>query len=238
MKRVEEAIILAGGFGTRLRSIVSDVPKPLAPVGGRPFLAWMLEALATQGIRRTILATGFRGEDVAAACGDHWHGMQLVYSQEPTPLGTGGAIALAFSRINGDASVVLNGDTWLAFDLADFDQAWQASNTRLGIALAEVADVSRYGSVQVMDERVTGLAEKGRAGAGYINAGVYGIRRALLDDFPASASFSFESEILANTMKNEAVFGYTSTRDFIDIGVPLDYQRAQQLVPASSGSRR
>lgn len=238
MKRVDEAIILAGGFGTRLRRIVSDVPKPLAPVAGRPFLAWMLDALATQGIRRAILATGVMGEEVAAACGDQWQGMQLVYSQESIPLGTGGAIALAFSCVSGDASVVLNGDTWLAFDLADFDQAWQASNTRLGIALAEVADVSRYGSVQVMDERVTGLAEKGHAGPGCINAGVYGIRRALLDDFPACANFSFESEVLANTVKREAVFGYTRTRDFIDIGLPLDYQRAQQLVPASSGSRR
>ena len=238
MKRVEEAIILAGGLGTRLRSIVSDVPKPLAPVAGRPFLAWMLDGLVTQGIRRTILATGFRGEDVAAFCGDQWQGMQLVYSQEPTPLGTGGAIALAFSRVKGDASVVLNGDTWLAFDLADFDQAWQTSNTRLGIALAEVADVSRYGSVDVTHERVTGLVEKGHAGAGYINAGVYGIRRTLLDDFPACVNFSFESEVLANTVKHEAVFGYMRTRDFIDIGVPLDYERAQQLVPASSVSPR
>jgi D-glycero-alpha-D-manno-heptose 1-phosphate guanylyltransferase len=234
VNRTDEAIILAGGFGTRLRSVVSDVPKPLAPVGGRPFLSWVLDALATQGTRRAILATGFMGDCVADVCGDSWHGMQLVYSRESEPLGTGGAIALAFSLVRGDNCLVLNGDTWLTLDWRDFDQAWQTSDARLAIALAEVADVSRYGAVRVERERVVGLVEKGHAGAGYINAGVYGIRRSLLQDLPALHNFSFENEVLMPTVKREAVFGYTRTRDFIDIGVPQDYQRAQQLVPTAS----
>jgi len=236
--RTDEAIILAGGFGTRLRSIVSDVPKPLAPVGGRPFLAWMLDVLAAQGIRRAILATGFMGDRIADACGESWQGMELSYSQENTPLGTGGAIALAFSLVQGDACLVLNGDTWLAFDHAEFDQQWRTGNSRLAIALAHVDDVSRYGAVQVGQHRVTGLAEKGHAGPGYINAGVYGVRRSLLDDFPAQESFSFENAVLVPMVKREPVFGYTKTRDFIDIGVPLDYRRAQQLVPATAGHAR
>ena len=235
MNRTDEAIILAGGFGTRLRTVVSDVPKPLAPVGGRPFLAWMLDSLAAQGIRRTILATGFMGDCIVDACGASWQGMRLVYSQERQPLGTGGAIALAFSWVQGDACLVLNGDTWLVFDHADFDQRWLAGDSRLAIALTEVSDVSRYGAVQVVQDRVTALVEKGLPGSGYINAGIYGIRRSLLADFPAVESFSFENEVLVPAVKRESVFGYTSTRDFIDIGVPLDYQRAQQLVPATTG---
>ncbi|MEO9090910.1 MAG: nucleotidyltransferase family protein [Rhodanobacter sp.] len=234
MSRTDEAIILAGGFGTRLRSVVSDVPKPLAPVAGRPFLAWMLDDLAKQGIRRAILATGFMGDSVVDACGGQWRGMQLEYSQESTPLGTGGAIALAFSRVHGDACLVLNGDTWLAFDCADFDRGWRVSDARLAIALAEVADVSRYGAVQFEHQRVIGLVEKGHVGAGYINAGVYGIRRSLLDDFPARENFSFEHEVLMPAVKREPVFAYTRTRDFVDIGVPQDYARAQQLVPATT----
>lgn len=238
MSSTEEAIILAGGFGTRLRSVVSDVPKPLAPVAGRPFLAWMLDVLAAQNIRRAILAIGFMGDSVVDACGDRWQGMQLVYSRESKPLGTGGAIAQAFSLVQGDACLVLNGDTWLAFDHAEFDRDWRASDSRLAIALAEVDDVSRYGAVRVEQHRVTGLVEKGGLGPGYINAGVYGVRRSLLGEFPARESFSFENEVLAPAVKREPVFGYTRTRDFIDIGVPLDYQRAQQLVPATTGQGR
>jgi D-glycero-alpha-D-manno-heptose 1-phosphate guanylyltransferase len=235
INRTDEAIILVGGFGTRLRSVVSDVPKPLAPVAGRPFLAWVLDALAAQGIRRVILATGFMGDRVLAVCGDHWHGMEVMYSQESKPLGTGGAIALAFSQVHGDACLVLNGDTWLTFDCADFDRDWRASDARLAVALVEVADVSRYGAVRVERNRVTGLVEKGLAGPGYINAGAYGIRRSLLADFPAVESFSFEREVLTPMVQRESVFGYTHTGDFVDIGVPQDYQHAQRVVPAASG---
>jgi D-glycero-alpha-D-manno-heptose 1-phosphate guanylyltransferase len=238
MSRIDEAIILAGGFGTRLRSVVSDVPKPLAPVGDRPFLSWVLDAAASRGIRRVILATGFMGDLVANVCGDSWQGMELVYSQEPQPLGTGGAIALAFSMVRGDACLVLNGDTWLTLDYADFDKNWQAHGSRLAIALAEVVDVSRYGAVQVERNRVLGMVEKGHAGPGYINAGIYGVHRSLVDDFPTLQSFSFENEVLMPTVKREAVFGYTRTSDFIDIGVPQDYQRAQRELPALSAPIR
>ena len=238
MPRTDEAIILAGGFGTRLRSLVSDVPKPLAPIGGRPFLAWVLDALVMQGMSRVILATGYMGDRVAETCGQSWRGMKLLYSQEHVPLGTGGAMAMAFKQVHGDACLVLNGDTWLAFDHAKFDEAWRAGNARMAIALAEVTDVSRYGAVEVEQSLVTALVEKGDAGPGYINAGVYAIQRSLLADFPTKESFSFENEVLVPAVKREAVFGYTDTHDFIDIGVPQDYQRAQTLVPVTAGSVR
>lgn len=236
MANIDEAIVLAGGFGTRLKSLVSDVPKPLAPVGKRPFLAWLLDSLADQGIRRTILATGFMGEKVAAVLGTHWRGMSLEYSQEEQPLGTGGAIAQAAQRLQGDAFFVLNGDTWLLLNYAAFDRQVCALGARLGIALASVPDVSRYGAVRVeRDERIAGFVEKGHAGSGYINAGVYRLNRSLLADFPTSSSFSFEAEVLVPLVTREPVAAFTHTEDFIDIGVPQDYLRAQVEFAARQG---
>lgn len=231
MTKVDEAIILAGGFGTRLRGVVDDVPKPLAVVAGRPFLAWLLDALATQGVRRVVLATGYRGEQIEAACGTSWRGMALAYSREPQPLGTGGAIALALTHVAGDACFVLNGDTWLQLDYQRFDASARASGARLAVALAAVPDVARYGAVRVTDARIEGFIEKGPSGAGLVNAGVYRVERSLLAGFPAGTAFSFERDVLVPAVAREAVAAFVATQGFIDIGVPEDYRRAQSLFP-------
>jgi D-glycero-alpha-D-manno-heptose 1-phosphate guanylyltransferase len=231
-----EAVLLAGGFGTRLRGVIGDLPKPLADVCGRPFLAWMLDFLAGQGFGRVVLATGYRGEQVEAMLGASWRGMALEYSRESRPLGTGGAIALAARRISGDAFFVINGDTWLRLDYAAFDRQAEASGARLGIALTKVDDVGRYGAVRVQDRRVEGFVEKGSAGPGYINAGVYRLRRELLLELPQSESFSFETQVLVPLVEREAVFAYTDTRGFIDIGVPDDYARAQHVFKSAGGA--
>lgn len=229
MIRIDEAIILAGGFGTRLRGVVDDVPKPLAPIAGKPFLAWLLDGLAAQAFRHVVLATGYRGEQIQATLGKTWRGMSIDYSHEPEPLGTGGAIALAMSRITGAACIVLNGDTWLELDYARFDAATHARAARLGVALAAVPDVSRYGAVRVADGCIAGFVEKGRAGHGLVNAGVYRVERSLLAGLHAGTAFSFEQDVLARAVTRERVVGYTDTRGFIDIGVPEDYSRAQTL---------
>ena len=235
MTQIDEAIVLAGGFGTRLRGVVDDVPKPLAPVVGRPFLAWLLDALAAQGFRHVVFATGYRGEQVEAALGGSWRGMRLDYSREQEPLGTGGAIALAMERVAGVACFVLNGDTWLGLDYARFDAATRACSARLGVALAAVPDVSRYGAVRVEGGRITGFVEKGQAGPGLVNAGVYRMSRSLLDDYRTGTSFSFERDVLVPAAARETVAGYADTGGFIDIGAPEDYRRAQTLFAARSG---
>jgi D-glycero-alpha-D-manno-heptose 1-phosphate guanylyltransferase len=223
----EEAIILAGGFGTRLRSVVNDVPKPLAPIRGRPFLAFLLDRLAAQGFRRVVLATGYMGEKINQALGDRWQGMALAYSREDQPLGTGGAIAQSLDCIEGNACFVLNGDTHLDLDYRAFDRCMEATGAALGMALARVADVARYGAVQVEDQQVTGFAEKGQSGPGYINAGVYRMTRELVAAFPGEANFSFEARVLEPLVQCGSVAAYTRTSAFIDIGVPEDYARAQ-----------
>jgi D-glycero-alpha-D-manno-heptose 1-phosphate guanylyltransferase len=228
MSSTQEAIILAGGFGTRLREVLGDVPKPLAQVSGRPFLAWILDALQRQGLRRAILATGFKGAEIQAALGRRWHDMTLSYSHEQEPLGTGGAIAHAARKLHGDAFFVLNGDTWLTLDYVAFDEYVRQSRARFGMALARVPDVSRYGAVCVEHGRVARFIEKGKVGPGYVNAGVYRMQQSMLSAFPASTPFSFETEVLVPLASSEAIVAYEDTADFIDIGVPEDYARAQR----------
>ena len=231
----DEAIVLAGGLGTRLRSMVDDVPKALAPVAGRPFLAWLLDALAIQGLRRVVLATGYLGDQVEEALGATWRSMALAYSREARPLGTGGAIALALRRLEGDTCFVLNGDTWLQLNYAMFDAEMKAAGCLLGLALARVDDVTRYGAVHLDRARVTGFAEKGASGPGYINAGVYRIARSLADDFPVTGAFSFERDVLVPTAARGDAAAFTQTDGFIDIGVPEDFRRAQSVFNRAKG---
>lgn len=225
----DEAIVLVGGLGTRLRTIVSHVPKPLAPVAGRPFLAWMLDRLAATGMRRVILATGYMADIIEQMVGSSWAGMDIVYSREDRPLGTGGAIRAACSHLHGTAVHVLNGDTYLAYDPFELERETLAAGGAIGIALAAVPDVTRYGAVRCEAGRIVGLDEKGGCGPGLINAGAYFLTPALVADLPAMNEFSMEREVLAPLAQRGRAFGFQNTRDFIDIGVPDDYRRAQDL---------
>ena len=225
----DEAIVLAGGFGTRLRGVVDDVPKPLAPVAGRPFLAWVLDRLSAGGMRRCILATGYLSDVIEQRIGARWQKMEIAYSVEPEPLGTGGAIRLASSRLHGDAAHVLNGDTWLEYDPIALEAAARDAGVPMAIALAHVDDVARYGAVDIdIDHgRVAGFREKGEAGAGWINAGCYFLGADALAALPARDAFSFEQDVLQPRVQAGAVGAFTATDGFIDIGVPEDYARAQ-----------
>lgn len=229
MKPTEEAIVLAGGFGTRLRAVVSDVPKPLASVAGRPFLAWLLDGLAESGMRRCILATGYLAEQIEAQIGARWRGMDIAYSMEPEPLGTGGAIRLAANRLLGESVHVLNGDTWLKYSPRALETMALDEGVPLAIALADMEDVERYGAVETRARRVVGFLEKGRAGPGWVNAGCYFLGREALEELPTATAFSFEREVLQPWALLGKVGAYTETSGFIDIGVPEDYVRAQSL---------
>ena len=225
----DEAIVLAGGFGTRLRGVVDDLPKPLAPVAGRPFLARLLDRLAGDGIRRCILATGYLAERIEAAIGPRWQGMEIAYSVEPAPLGTGGAIRLAAGSLRGSGAHVLNGDTWLAYSPAALEAAARALDAPLAMALARVDDVARYGAVEIAAGRAIAFREKGERGPGWINAGCYFLDARALDALPAAQAFSFEHAVLQPGAARGEVAAMTDTAGFIDIGVPEDYARAQGL---------
>lgn len=225
----DEAIILAGGRGTRLRPVVGDVPKPLAPVAGRPFLAWVLDRLAGAGVRRCILATGYRAEMVRAAIGGDWNGMQIDFSVEDRALGTGGAVARAAGMLHGGGAHVLNGDTYLEYAPAGLQAAAERVQADVAIALAHVPDVARYGAADIAQGRVLAFSEKGGQGSGWINAGCYYLARSLLDELPRDRAFSLEQDVLAPAIAaGESVAAFVETDRFIDIGVPDDYARAQR----------
>jgi len=224
----EEAIVLAGGFGTRLRAVVRDVPKPLAPIAGRPFLAWLLDSLARQGVRRVILSTGYLGDLVRATMGDSHDGMSLDYVQEETPLGTGGALWRALPLAAAARVFALNGDTWSGAALHAL--AAEAPEADLTLAVRPVPDRSRFGSVLVAGNVVTGLEEKGPSGPGLVHAGLYVLRQDLPARFPFAAPFSLETEVLAHPGRF-ALRALRTDAPFLDIGTPEDFARAQSLIP-------
>ena len=197
------ALILVGGFGTRLRDVVSDRPKALAEISGRPFLAWQLDHLAAGGVTDAVLCTHYMSEMIEAAFppGRLANGMTVAHSREPEPLGTGGALRLGLDAAPEGAGPVLgvNGDTFCAFDLPAFLQDHDASGACASILLTEVDDIARYGAVETdTDGWVTAFLEKGaagRAGPGWINAGVYLLDRAMLGALPRLAPISIERDV-------------------------------------------
>lgn len=227
---VTDAVVLAGGLGTRLRPVVDDVPKPLAPVAGRPFLAWLLDALAAGGLRRVVLATGYRGEMIEAAIGSRHAGMAVAYSREAEPQGTGGALRDALGQAHGRRVLVLNGDTYTRIDYAAMDHA--TPGAPVAMAVHRVEDRSRYGSVIVQAGQVRGFAEKAEGGGpGWINTGTYLVDPGL----PAlrrDGAFSFERDALQAGLAELAMAAHEVAGPFIDIGTPEDYARAQSLLPA------
>lgn len=231
---IDTAVVLAGGFGTRLAAVVSDVPKPMAPVAGRPFLEHLLLNLARQGLRRVVLATGHKREIIRAHFGAAWQGLSLGYAEETTPLGTGGALAAAFASQGIDEAIVLNGDTWCDAELAPLCETHAGSRSLTTLTLVEVPDGSRYGQVKVGEGWVTGFAEKGAsAGPVLINAGLYVVRRAALDACAETPPFSFEEKVLQARAAERVFRAHVAAgARFIDIGVPEDYRRAQDMLAA------
>lgn len=218
--------MLAGGLGTRLRDVVPDLPKPMAPVAGRPFLEILLSMLARKGFTRVILSLGFMPEKIISHFGDQYLGMELVHEVELQPLGTGGAIRAALTHCVTDHVYVFNGDTYLELEVDALECLWQKHHNSV-IVVREVPDTARFGRVDVNDGRVAAFHEKGKAGAGLINAGCYVLPKHVLDDFPLGQTFSIETEFFVKRLQSTRFDGFVTQGSFIDIGVPDDYVLAQ-----------
>jgi D-glycero-alpha-D-manno-heptose 1-phosphate guanylyltransferase len=224
-----DAIILAGGFGMRLRQVVPDFPKPMAPVAGRPFLEILLTSLSQKGFHRAVLSLGYMAEKVTGHFGNRYAGLELEYEIERTPLGTGGAIRQALKRCRTDHVFVLNGDTYLDIEAAKIENHWQ--NNRHPIIVArEVPDTSRYGRLHTADGRVVGFSPKGHQGPGLINAGCYVVPTQIFEKNPSPKAFSLEADWLPQAIVRQRFDAFVTRGLFIDIGIPEDYARAQEML--------
>lgn len=222
-----EAIILAGGFGTRLSSRLTDVPKSMALVAGRPFLQILLDQLAACGCSRVILSVGYRREVILDAFRESYKGMPLCYAIEEAPLGTGGAIRLSLAQVEEESAMVVNGDTYLDLDCAKMFSLHGRAGGAMTMAVTYVEEMARYGGVLIESERVVGFIEKGRAGPGWINAGAYVLSR----NFPwpkgLPPRFSFENDVLVPFVESLRPTAFRHDGYFLDIGIPEDLDRAQ-----------
>jgi len=236
------AVLLVGGKGTRLRSVLPTIPKPLASVGHKSFLELLVRQLRHQGVRRLIMCTGYLAVQIEKEFGDgHDLGVVIQYSRESHPLGTAGALKFA-QRYLQDASdfLVMNGDSFLEVDFHRLMQFHEGHGGVASIAVLQVNNASRYGTVQVDSSgRVTGFSEKrGADAAGLVNGGVYIFKRAIFEHIP-EAPASLEKDVFPELL-DYGVRALEHRGMFIDIGTPEDYARAQQLCEHlyESASRR
>jgi NDP-sugar pyrophosphorylase family protein len=233
--------ILAGGLGTRLRSVVSDRPKVLASVRGKPFLAYLLDQLLEAGVSRVVLLTGYRGEQIEETFGDQYGDLALAYSHEPEPLGTAGALRFALAQLfpssatgaasAGDGVIVLNGDSYCDADFAQFRAFHERERGDASLVLAQVPDTSRFGKVDVSpSHRLQRFVEKQEAGgAGWINAGIYRLNRDLIEQIPAGRAVSIEREMFPDWLRSRRLLGFESEGCFLDIGTPETYRAAEEF---------
>jgi D-glycero-alpha-D-manno-heptose 1-phosphate guanylyltransferase len=227
---LKEAIILAGGFGTRLREVVADVPKPMAPVNGNPFLDYLLRYLKHYGIERVILSVGHLSEKITEHYGNNFNGIEIVYSVEKDPLGTGGGIRLALEKCKDYDILVLNGDSFFDIDLLSFYNQYSDSVGDAALALRHVTNSARYGTIALGElDMIKAFTEKtGHEKPGTINTGVYILSRDLfLEETHAGKNFSIEKDFFEKKLNKLNLYGFIYDGYFIDIGIPEDYKQAQ-----------
>jgi D-glycero-alpha-D-manno-heptose 1-phosphate guanylyltransferase len=228
-----EAIILAGGFGTRLREAVPDLPKPMAPIAGRPFLAWQLDYLMAAGVTRVILSVGYKAETISDYFGDVYNGCAIHYVKEDEPLGTGGAIRLALTSATQERVFVCNGDTLCSANFAALRARSGAQKNAVSVLVKHVENAGRYGAIRfdAATQLITHFGEKSSSDAGFINAGIYDLPRHLFKDVEHVAPFSFESAVL-QALVGTALYAEAAGEFFIDIGIKEDYLKGQTAIPA------
>lgn len=227
---LREAIILAGGFGTRLQSVVSDVPKPMAPVNNVPFLNYIFDYLKFFKIEHVVLSTGYLSEKISNCYKDEFKGIRISYTKEETPLGTGGGIRLALEKCTTKNILVLNGDSFFDVDLQAYYPLHIQFNSDYTLALRKVSNASRYGTIKLSDtSAIKEFKEKdGIEKEGLINGGVYILNRELfLSKTKPDVAFSIEKDFFENRLNELHIFGFEYDGYFIDIGIPEDYKKAQ-----------
>lgn len=226
---IKEAIILAGGLGTRLRSAIPDLPKCMAPVNGKPFIAHVTAWLQQQGIEKFIFALGYKHQDFDAFMQQYLHPDSYQLSIEVEPLGTGGAILLAGSKVKGQHALVANGDTLFKVDASQLSGFHLANQAHCTLSLKPMLNFDRYGVVQLDEnQHIKCFKEKQFFAEGLINGGVYALDMHRFKQEELPQKFSFEKDYLEQYYNQRNMYGLVQEGYFIDIGIPEDYLKAQQ----------
>ncbi|MEO8765539.1 MAG: nucleotidyltransferase family protein [Ginsengibacter sp.] len=237
---IKEAIILAGGLGTRLRSVVPDLPKCMAPVAGNPFLYYVIAHLQKEGIQNFIFSVGYKSEAIISFVQKEFmriatHGSNdFQFSIEEEPLGTGGAIKLSCEKVAGNDVLVCNGDTLFKIHLTELGNFHLKHNTECTLCLKPMNDFDRYGVVELNnDDSIKSFKEKQFYETGLINGGVYALsaRSFIKENLPHT--FSFEKDYLEQFIHSRNMYGLIQDEYFIDIGVPEDYEKAKRDLTGS-----
>ncbi len=231
---ITEAIVLAGGLGTRLKQVVPDLPKSLAPIAGRPFMSYLLDYVKKEGIKKFVFALGYKTELIENFVKGYLPKDSYTFSIETEPLGTGGAVYKACKQITSRDSIVLNADTFFSVSFSKLYRLHEQQNADCTLALKSMTDFNRYGAVSINEQmEVTGFSEKKHQSKGLINGGVYALNTESFIKKSYPDAFSFEKDYLEKNYQKGKILGLVSDAYFIDIGIPEDYNKAQIELPAS-----
>lgn len=226
---MKECIILAGGLGTRLQSVVKDVPKCMAEVAGNPFLKYLFDYAAKQEIEHIILALGYKSDIIIDWLANQSLPFDISYVIEKEPLGTGGAIQYAFSKIKSEKAYIINGDTYFDVDLEKFSNSHISKKADISLALKPMTDFDRYGSVLLdTQDRILRFNEKKHCQQGLINGGTYLVNKNIFAKLNLPQKYSFEKDILESKINDISIYGYEQDSYFIDIGIPSDFEKANK----------
>jgi D-glycero-alpha-D-manno-heptose 1-phosphate guanylyltransferase len=222
-----QVIILAGGQGTRLKSVVKDIPKVMAPIDGNPFLNYIINNLKRYELTKIIISTGYKSDTI-----EDYYGNNFIYSKELTPLGTGGAIAFAKPFLTEETFIVINGDTFFDIDYKDLIDKHIRTKAKITVALTKVKDTSRYIRFRLDKEnRIVEMEGRGIEKPGVSIGGIFIFNKEVLEDFPIKGPLE---EIVFPKYINNGLFGWVYDGFFIDIGIPEDYERCQKYLPKFS----
>ncbi len=223
-----KALILAGGFGTRLRTVINNTPKVMAPVNGKPFLEYILFSLYKSNIEEVVVSVHYLADHIKDYFGNDYKGMSLKYSEEISPLGTGGAIKNSLSYLkNTDNIVVMNGDSFVNCDLLHIVEKHKSSECSISIVVKKLPVSERYGTLEIKDHKIVSFKEKKSEKDCFINTGIYLISSRIFENHHLPDSFSFEKDFLQKEISSLSINAIHTDSFFIDIGIPADYKKAQ-----------
>ena len=224
---MKEVIILAGGFGTRLKSVVNDKPKCLAEVNGKPFISYLIDSLLKYNYNRFVFSLGYLKDNIIDYIQTNYPNLNVIFSVEDKPLLTGGAIRLALDYVESESVLILNADTYLGVDLDCLYQHHNKENSDITITLKPMYNFDRYGSVKFDNQnKIYSFEEKKHIDFGYINCGYIYLRKKIMLNYLINTPFSFENDFIKENMNKISINAFIDDSYFIDIGIPEDYLKA------------